>query len=245
MNSTQFILLALVILFVGCKSSRNIADYKTETIEIKQLTKQTFLHTTFLATKSYGKVPCNGMIVIDNGEAIIFDTPTDDAVSTELINWIEKELKCNVKGIVVTHFHVDCLGGLEAFHNLDIPSYASSSTIDFAQLKEEPLPQNGFEKVLELGFGNEKVICEFIGEGHTKDNIVAYFPSDHVLFGGCLIKSDGAGKGNLNDANVEEWSNTVQKVKSKFGEVKVVIPGHGKPGGQELLDYTIQLFSGE
>ncbi len=40
------------------------------------------------------------------------------------------------------------------------------------------------------------------------------------MFGGCLIKEEGAGKGNLAEANVEEWPNTVRKVKMKYPEVK-------------------------
>jgi metallo-beta-lactamase class B len=51
-----------------------------------------------------------------------------------------------------------------------------------------------------------------------------------------------ATKGFLGDANVKDWSATVRKVKQAFPSVKLVIPGHGEIGGQELLDYTIELF---
>ncbi len=67
-------------------------------------------------------------------------------------------------------------------------------------------------------------------------------PLEDIMFGGCLIKEEGAGKGNLAEANVEEWPNTVRKVKMKYPEVKKIIVGHGKSGGIELLDYTIKLF---
>lgn len=62
------------------------------------------------------------------------------------------------------------------------------------------------------------------------------------MFGGCLIKELDATKGFLGDANVSEWSNTVEKVKHQFPNVQIVIPGHGKIGGKDLLDYTIKLF---
>ncbi len=51
-----------------------------------------------------------------------------------------------------------------------------------------------------------------------------------------------AGKGNLEDANVEEWSATVEKIKKDLPNLKMVVPEHGEYGGAELLDYTIQLF---
>jgi metallo-beta-lactamase class B len=63
-----------------------------------------------------------------------------------------------------------------------------------------------------------------------------------VIFGGCLIKEVGAGKGNLADANTIDWSNTVRKIRDEYPDVKRIVPGHGQPGGIELLDYTIKLF---
>ena len=62
------------------------------------------------------------------------------------------------------------------------------------------------------------------------------------MFGGCLIKEVGVGKGNLEEANAEKWSETVTEVKKKYPNAKKIIPGHGKIGGIELLDYTIKLF---
>jgi metallo-beta-lactamase class B len=62
------------------------------------------------------------------------------------------------------------------------------------------------------------------------------------MFGGCLIKELGAGKGYLGDANVVAWSSTVEKVKKAYPNVKVVVPGHGAYGNIKLLDYTINLF---
>jgi metallo-beta-lactamase class B len=67
-------------------------------------------------------------------------------------------------------------------------------------------------------------------------------PSDQVLFGGCLIKAQGAGFGFLGDANTATWSETVSRVKAEYPQVVTVIPGHGKIGGTELLDFTIRLF---
>ena len=58
-----------------------------------------------------------------------------------------------------------------------------------------------------------------------------------------MVKSVGASKGNLADANVKEWANTIRKVKKAFPKAKYVIPGHGQYGNAELLDYTIELFS--
>jgi metallo-beta-lactamase class B len=217
--------------------------YESETLTIEQISPNTFVHISYLNTEDFGKVGCNGMIVINEGEALVFDTPANDEASLELIIWLEKDQKAKVKGVVATHFHWDCVGGLNEFHSNGIPSYASVETIELAKAAGFPTPENGFKKKMNLKAGNIEVINQFLGEGHTKDNFVAYVPSDKVIFGGCMIKELGAGNGNLEDANVSAWPSTVRKVKSKFPETKIIIPGHGKIGGTELLDYTIELFS--
>ena len=152
---------------------------------------------------------------------------------------MENNLDCKIKAIIPTHFHEDCLGGLDAFHKHGIASYANNKTINLARSNNLAVPQKGFNNLLQLKVGNKKVLAEFFSEGHTKDNVIGYFPDEKVMFGGCLIKELGVGKGNLNDANVNEWSNTVAKLKIKYPDTKIVIPGHGKPGGTELLNYTI------
>ncbi len=216
--------------------------YKTETLQIEQLTEHTFRHISFLQTTDFGNVGCNGMLVIDANEALIFDTPATEEASVELINWVENVLKCKIKGVVATHFHNDCLAGLNEFHSRNIRSYANAKTIKLAKAQNVLPPQYGFKKWFKLNVGTKIVVNEFLGEGHTKDNIVSYFPDEKVLFGGCLIKELGAGKGYLGDANLKAWSKTVVKVKKRFPDAAIIIPGHGTVGGSALLDYTIILF---
>ncbi len=244
-------LLFLILAFVLNCNSRNLTNFKpniiyqTEKLIITQISENSFVHTSFLQTNDFGNVPCNGLIVRDKNETIIFDTPTDDKGSEELIKWIGQKLSSKINAIIPTHFHKDCLGGLNAFHNHKIPSYANVKTIELAKENNYTIPQNAFESDLTLDVGTEKTITKFFGEGHTKDDVVGYFPSENIMFGGCLIKELHANKGYLGDANVYAWSNTVQKVKDEYPNVKIVVPGHGKFGNKRLLDYTIKLFKTE
>lgn len=241
----KYLLLPLLFLFpiFGTIAQEKPFVYESENLQIQQISSHTFLHVSYLNTDDFGKVACNGMIVIDENEALVFDTPANEEASKELITWLTKEQNTDVKAVVATHFHWDCLGGLNEFHINGIPSYASHKTIELAKEAGYPIPENGFKLKMNLQAGNLKVINQYLGEGHTKDNFVSYVPSDRVIFGGCMIKSLGAGKGNLEDATIEDWSETVSKVKSTFPETITVIPGHGHIGGTELLDYTIEMFS--
>ena len=216
--------------------------YQSDDLIITRLTAHTYQHTSYLSTDDFGKVDCNGMLVQDEDEVVVFDTPADSASTAELLSWITDELDKNVVAVVATHFHFDCVGGLKEFHKADIPSYAYHKTIAYTTEKGFNVPQQEFADSLILHVGNEKVIARFFGEGHTKDNVIGYFPAENIMFGGCLIKENGAGKGNLEDANVAAWAATATKVKAAYPAVQLVIPGHGKFGSSELLDYTIDLF---
>lgn len=239
-------LLIFGIILCACNSSTSVKKekerYKTEDLVINQVSTHVYEHTSFLNTQDFGRVPCNGMIVIDENEAVVFDTPADDQTAQELISFINKELHCKIVATVATHFHMDCLGGLSAFHDHHIPSYAYSLTIDLAREKGFPVPKQAFDEGLMLHVGSKSVYAAFMGAGHTKDNVIGYFPAEKILFGGCLVKEIGAGKGNLEDADTAQWASTVEKVRSKYPETSIVIPGHGKSGDSELLEYTINLF---
>ncbi|WP_312390597.1 subclass B1 metallo-beta-lactamase [Chryseobacterium sp.] len=244
---SRFLFLLLITTFAVCYSQKSVAVkskivYSSDDLIIIQLSESVFQHISYLQTDSFGKVECNGMIAKDGNETIIFDTPTNDKSSTELISFIKNNLHSKINAVIPTHFHEDCLGGLKEFTKNNIPSYSNNKTIELAKKAGVSIPNHGFENSQVLKVGNQKVYIQFFGEGHTKDNVVGYFPKEKAMFGGCLIKEMNATKGYLGDANVKTWSTTVEKVKAKYPDAKIVIPGHGEIGGEELLDYTIRLF---
>jgi metallo-beta-lactamase class B len=244
-NTLLFIVISAAIF--SCKAQKKDPFkpkevYKSGSLSIIQITENTFQHISFKQTNDFGRVPCNGLVVRNGKETIVFDTPTNDSSAGELIKWIKETLHCNINAIIPTHFHDDCLGGLKAFEDHAIPSYAYFKTIELAKTNNYVVPKNGFKDSLILRVGDEHIVAKFFGEGHTIDNVVGYFPSENVLFGGCLIKELDAGKGYLGDANISDWSGTVEKVKKGYPNVTVVVPGHGDYGDHTLLDYTITLF---
>jgi metallo-beta-lactamase class B len=241
------LIIAISLTCFNCGSSKQDSFqpkevYQSKNLVVIQISENAFKHISFLQTNDFGNVPCNGLIVRNSNEAIVFDTPTSNETSEELIKWIKETLHCKLKAIVPTHFHSDCLAGLKAFHENDVPSYGYFKTIELAKENDFVLPTNSFTEPLTLKVGNESVTVKYFGEGHTKDNIVGYFPSENVLFGGCLIKELDARKGFLGDATIAEWSHTVERIKKEYPNLKVVVPGHGEQGDVKLLDYTIQLF---
>ena len=234
-----------VIFVAGVFHKNNQFDTQSENLKIIPVGDGTYIHESYLQTDDFGKVACNGLIYASDGEAVIFDTPVDTIYSNILINWLTDSLGYSIKAIIPTHFHNDCLGGIPSFHDEKIPSIAHQKTIDLAEQHNLPVPEVGFTSDTTLLVGSEKVIITFPGQGHTADNVVAYIESNQVLFGGCLIKSLGAGKGFTGDANLDSWAHTVKRIKANFPQIELVVPGHGEAGNQDLLDYTIDLFDSQ
>jgi metallo-beta-lactamase class B len=242
---TKYIFLILILIF-SLKFYSQEKQVISEDLEIIKISDNAFVHISYKEYSTFGRVPCNGLIYMNNNEAVILDTPPDSIITSQLLSWIIKKFpEVKIKGVIVNHFHEDCLGGLNEFHKLNIKSYSYESTPALAEKINLPVPQNTFKAKLDLEVGKEKIICMYFGEAHTKDNIVVWIPDEEILFGGCMIKSLNSSKGNLVDANVGEWANTVTKVKREFPDSKVIVPGHGAVGGKELFDYTIKLFTEE
>lgn len=205
----------------------------SDNLKLSKLTENTYLHT--------GN-DNNGIVFADHGEAIIVSTPDSEKETLNLINWVRNNLKLKIVGYIIDRWHPDAMGGIKAVHDAGIKTYSNELTQKIAKDKGLPVPQIGFFPLLELKVGKEKIICNYLGPAHTEDGIVVWIPKDRILFGGNEVRSTGFGIGNIGDADLSEWSNTIEKVKEVYGTAKMVIPGHGKYGGAELLDFTIDLY---
>ncbi|MGC6402314.1 MAG: subclass B1 metallo-beta-lactamase [Flavobacteriaceae bacterium] len=235
-----YFLLHLLIPFRGWAQEL----YHSHELIINKISENAYQHISYLQTEDFGKVACNGVILKNDNEVIILDSPTNDKSSLELINWISQKWGAEIKAVVPTHFHEDCLGGLNEFSKQNIPTYVHYKTLALASEKDIQIPPKvkGFRNLLSLSLGEESVLVKFFGEGHTQDNVIGYFAKEQLLFGGCLIKGIGAKQGFTGDANLKEWATTVTRIKRAFPKLEKVVPGHGDLGGGELLDYTIELF---
>jgi metallo-beta-lactamase class B len=243
MRIVQICVFLLLSDFWSCGNRRETL-FQTENLILIHERGTVYRHVSFLETESWGKVSCNGAVYLYDGMAYIFDAPVENKAAKELISWIEDSMKHKVAAIFINHFHIDCLGSLKVFHEHGIESYATNKTIELARADSVEVPHIGFEDTLIMNLGGDFIVHRYLGPAHTQDNMVSYIISEKVLFGGCMIKSSGAGKGNLADADTLAWPKTVRLLEEEFDKALLIIPGHGPSGGRELLDYTISLFEG-
>ncbi len=113
---------------------------------------------------------------------------------------------------------------------------------DVAELKAEgpePPKQNIAESEFVLNDGSRKVEFRHFGWAHTRGDGFVYLPKEQVLCTG-----DAVVNGPYNatvDANIGNWPEVLHAAEKL--KVKFVLPGHGLPGGRELITGQAQFMT--
>jgi glyoxylase-like metal-dependent hydrolase (beta-lactamase superfamily II) len=93
-------------------------------------------------------------------------------------------------------------------------------------------PKQTFDKTpFVLDDGNRRIEFHFFGWAHTRGDGFVYLPKEQILCTG-----DAVANGAFNfmgHGNVANWPNVIAKAMKL--KVKSVLPGHGRPGGTEVL----------
>ena len=209
-------------------------------LQIEKIADSVYLHTSFQQVEGYGLVDANGLVVLDGQDAYIIDTPWSQQDTAALVAWLQKR-NYRVAASVSTHFHDDRTAGIEYLNSISVPTYASEQT-------NALLKKNGKARATET-FGDaplwlveNKIEVFYPGAGHTVDNLVVWLPEKKILNGGCFVRAgESSTLGNTSDAVVADWAASAEKVKRRYPDAKVVIPGHGAMGDGSLLEHTRKL----
>lgn len=237
----QLFLLLFLVLLSNVSISQEVIII-TPDLELIKISENAYVHVSYVSSPDFGRYSSNGLIFIHGKKALLFDTPSTDTLTRNLVSWITGKMHLQIEGFVPNHWHDDCMGGISVLKKLGIITIANQATINIAKENHLPLPDKGFNDSLTLCLGGMKVLCWFPGAAHSKDNIVVWIPSEKILFPGCMIKSiESRNLGNIADGDLKEYPNTIGKVINRFPSAGIVIPGHGAVGGIELLTHTKQL----
>jgi metallo-beta-lactamase class B len=215
-------------------------------IQLIHIQDSIYIHVSWHQSDDYGRFPSNGLIIIKNGQALMIDTPMDNAKTEMLTKYLKDSLSADLAKLIVCHYHDDNLGGLEYIQGIGVESIANSMTVEKCKELGLPIPSTHFTDTLTFDFYGESIECCFFGAGHSFDNITVWMPNKKILFGGCLVKSaNSRGLGNLNDAVLADWDTTVKKIMQTYADIEIVVPGHGNLGDIQLLAHTIRLVEAE
>lgn len=213
-------------------------------INITPIDSNLFLYTSYGDVGNYKNIDANAAVVISGNDAIVFDTPWDAIQAEQLISYIRDSLKKNILLTIITHAHVDRIGSIEVFHKYGIPTYSYYLTGKEAPKHAHPTPKHFFyNNDTTFKSGSIDIVAYYPGAGHTIDNIVLYVPSKRFLYGGCFIKSGFSQNiGNIADADIIEWPSSVNRMKSRFREISLTVPGHGSWKSNNAIDNTLRLL---
>ena len=182
----------------------SIQFIRPENLKIIKISDDVYVHISYFNVKDWGRIPSNGMIVVNKSQAALFDTPMDLETTKLLVETVKNVLKSDIVLFVPNHWHDDCIGGLEYLNQLNIESYSNIMTYDISKSKSKPLTTHTFKDSITLHLNDVEIICQYFGEAHASDNIICAIPSKKIIFAGCMLKDMNAKTlGNLSDANIK------------------------------------------
>ena len=197
-----------------------------------------------VATHEVGGVlyPSNGLVVRDGDGLLLIETAWGGETTAALLAAIEAEIGLPVRRSISTHFHDDRVEGVDVLRAAGVETYATPLTRRLAEAEGNEVPEVALDGLAEPGqalrFGPVEVF--YPGAGHAPDNLVVYVPEARVLLGGCAVfEASREAPGYVGDADLTAWPESIRRVRARYPDADVVFPGHGLPGGPELLDHTI------
>ncbi|MGD9211068.1 MAG: hypothetical protein PVI90_09830 [Desulfobacteraceae bacterium] len=211
-------------------------------------------------------------VLLGNHQGVLIDTPYEQTGTESLLNWINKKFGEVKLTVINTGYHQDNLGGNAVLSESSIPIYGSDLTKTLIETKGDELKEIILESVhknkdqryynsykllrlkpptitfpiqkgLKLSIENETIEVFYPGESHAPDNVVVYLKNKKILFGGCMIKGLMYKKpGFIEHANMVQWPISLQRVKQRYPDCKIVIPGHGDFGGTKLINHMLNVL---
>jgi peptidoglycan/xylan/chitin deacetylase (PgdA/CDA1 family) len=218
------------------------AEPATE-VTLTRLSENLWLHTSTRELEGVGRFPSHGLLVEQPGGGLLIDGAWGHAATVELLEQIEQQLGHLPRAAIVTDFHDDRAGGTAELEAAGIEVWSSPGIIARLDAASEPAPAHALEQPLWSGtLAGTEVSVWFPGAGHSSENLVVWLPDHRVLFGGCLVRPyESRGLGNVEDADLDAWGPTLQRVRGRYGDAELVMPSHGDAGGIELLDHSLAL----
>lgn len=216
---------------------------KTPPLKIAHLSGNFYIYTTYKLLNG-NPFPSNSMYVVTDSGVVLIDTPWNPEETNPLLDSIEKKHQKKIILCVVTHYHDDRTSGLDILKKKGIKTYASQKTNELAKANSEKTAAFQFTKDTTFKIGGLTFETFYPGEGHTKDNIVIWFPKEKILYGGCFVKSTEApGLGNIADADLAKWPLSIKKVMKKYPDPAFIIPGHQGWQSRKALKHTLNLLN--
>jgi metallo-beta-lactamase class B VIM len=218
------------------------ADYP---VTLSPIAEGVWVHTTNYRLPGQSPIPVNGMVVVDGEDVILIDGAWGELATVSLLEKIRAETGKPVTKMIVTHHHADRTAGVDAAEREGIEVFTHPTTPMLAALAGWPAPNTS---VAALEAPQSRILVgrvevAYPGHGHASDNLIAYLPAEKILYAGCAVRGAGSETlGNVEDADLPKWRDSLLWTKATYPETQTVVPGHGKGANLSLIDATIALI---
>lgn len=266
---TSFILFTCSVLYSGALygNESGKAIHLSDELQIEQI-----IENTFLVTHRFPWPANSLLVRYPDRCIIWVDTPYTDDATEQVWKWIRSTIgKEKIIGIN-TGFHCDNLGGNGFLYTKSVDIYGTDLTVKLLSGQAEktrsqimnwlkkPSLQTYYDAHSKAQYyppntlfaikPNEGVylldgLLEvfYPGPSHSQDNLTVYFPDRKLLFGGCAVKSaQSKNLGFTGDAVMSEWPISLENILDRYKNAQLVVPGHGRVGGLELIRHTLSLL---
>lgn len=248
MNPARSLLVCASLTLFGCAhhaSSPAVAASapSAPSVTLRAIGDGVWLHTSMHHLEGMGLFPSHGLVIEGPSELLLIDTAWGPAETRDLLAQVRARFGRLPTAAIVTHWHDDRVGGLAELHAAHIPVYATAATAALVAAHGGGSFDGELSSPLDRRtLAGTEIEVFFPGAAHTLDNVVVWFPSRALLFGGCMIRPAGSrALGNLADADVAAWPASAQRVAERYASARVVVPSHGEPGDAALLTHTVEL----
>lgn len=214
---------------------------KQEKLTIRHLTGNFYVYVTYNEYQG-NRIGANAMYLVTNKGVVLFDTPWDTTQFQPLLDSIKARHHKEVILCFATHFHEDRTGGLDYYNQKGIATYTTAFTDSLSRKRGMKRAAHLMTKDTTFTVGGYSFSTYYPGRGHAPDNIVIWFAKEKILYGGCLVKSTTDNTlGNLGDASIADYANTIKNVQRKCPDSKYIITGHNDYSSTRSLQHTYRM----
>lgn len=238
-KSIPFFIISMLLSPLTNAQDTQVRDFVIE----PQIKPNFYIYKTFgvFGGKEYST---NAVYLVTKKGVVLFDVPWQKTQYQSLLDTIQKRHNLPVIAVFATHSHEDRAGDLSFYNNKGIKTYATAKTNELLKKDGKATSTELIKTGKPYRIGGEEFVVDFLGEGHTADNVVVWFPKYKILDGGCLVKSKSAvDLGYTGEANVAQWPQTMTKLKNKYSQATLIIPGHDEWKGGGHVEHTLDLLN--
>ncbi|MCI6820975.1 MAG: MBL fold metallo-hydrolase [Clostridiales bacterium] len=168
-----------------------------------------------------GTLESNGYVlyVREGGSCFIIDPGYDPKVFLVYI----RDMKLDLKGIILTHHHYDHTGAVDRIKNeTGCPVYLHREDCDMYGNKVDVYMEDS--DIIDLDGVQLEVIHT---PGHTRGSVCIFDGKDRVCFTGDTIFNVDLGRTDLEDGSEEQMIRSITEIIDRWPNDIMIYPGHG------------------